>query len=61
MQSRMMHDLSFPKGGRCNDVVPCELSSVKFESFDSFVDILLELPKGAAPMAKADIQSAFKI
>ena len=59
-QFRMIHDLSFPKGASVNDFVPREFATVKFESFDVFVDLLLELPQGAL-MAKADIQAAFRI
>ena len=57
---RMIHDLSYPKGNSVNDFIPSEFSAVFYDTFDTFTSILLSLPPGAL-MAKADIQSAFRI
>ena len=57
---RLIHDLSTPKGNSVNDFVDPTEATVKYETFDDFVRLLLQLPKGAL-MAKADIKSAFRI
>ena len=59
-QFRLILDLSYPKGHGINSGIPQEYSSVKYETFDDFVDILLSLPSGALA-SKADIQHAFRI
>ena len=57
---RVVTDLSFPRGFSINDGIPDAEASVEFNNFDSAVNIVAELGKGAL-MAKLDIKSAFRI
>lgn len=57
---RLIHHLSFPFGSSLNDQIDTDSSSVSYTSFDSAVSKLRSLGKHAL-MAKADIQSAFRL
>ena len=57
---RVITDLSSPRGFSINDGIPDAEASVEFNNFDSAVNIVAELGKGAL-MAKLDIKSAFRI
>ena len=57
---RLIHDLSFPKGDSVNSGIPREYCSVSYEDYDYFVSILAHEGRGCY-IAKADIESAFRI
>ena len=57
---RLIHDLSFPKGDSVNGGIPREYCSVSYEGYDYFVSMLAEVGRGCF-IAKADIESAFRI
>ncbi|KAM9326262.1 uncharacterized protein PAF06_002450 [Gastrophryne carolinensis] len=57
---RLIHHLSFPRGGSVNDGIDKELSSVSYTSFDFALDMVREAGPGAL-MAKTDIESAFRL
>ena len=58
---RLIHDLSFPKGDSVNSGIPREYCSVSYEDYDYFVSILLAHEGRGCYIAKADIESAFRI
>lgn len=57
---RLITNLSFPSGASVNDFIKPAFSSVKYAKFDSAIDKVRTLGKGAF-MAKADIASAFDL
>ncbi|KAJ1163103.1 hypothetical protein NDU88_003566 [Pleurodeles waltl] len=57
---RMVHYLSYPKGSSVNDYLEEGTCSVCYASFDEAVDLVRAAGKGAL-MAKADIESAFRL
>lgn len=57
---RIIHDLSFPKGNSINFGIPKEYCSVSYENYDYFVSLLTSVGPGSF-IAKADIESAFRI
>ncbi|KAJ1156513.1 hypothetical protein NDU88_009232 [Pleurodeles waltl] len=57
---RLIHHLSFPKGSSVNDYLEEGTCSVCYASFDEAVDLVRAAGKGAL-MAKADIESAFRL
>lgn len=57
---RIIHDLSFPKGNSVNFGIPKECCSVTYEDYDYFVSLLTSVGRGCF-IAKADIESAFRI
>ena len=57
---RMITDLSSPKGFSINDFISDDEASVSFNSFDSAVELVSRLGRGAL-MAKLDVKSAFRI
>ncbi len=60
-QFRLIHNLSAPyDGSSVNDNISDHHKSVQYESVSNIVALLLELGKGAF-LAKADIQSAFRL
>ena len=56
----IIHDLSFPKGNSVNFGIPKEFCSVTYEDYDYFVSLLTSVGQGCF-IAKADIESAFRI
>ena len=57
---RVTHDLSFPPDQSINSHIPREHCTVKYESFDSFIDLVLAHgPK--ALIAKTDVETAFRL
>ena len=58
--SRLIQHLSHPKGNSINDGIDPELCAVKYASFDDAVQLVASVGKDAL-MAKADIQSAFRL
>lgn len=57
---RVIHHLSFPKGGSLNDALNPEECTVSCTSFDAAVGWVRWYGQGAL-MAKADIESAFRL
>lgn len=57
---RLIHHLSFPPGDSINDNIAPEACAVKYASFDMAVQLVASVGKGAL-MAKADVQSAFRL
>ncbi|XP_077778975.1 uncharacterized protein LOC144326297 [Podarcis muralis] len=57
---RLIHNLSYPKGGFVNDAIPQELCTVKYASFDQAVKMIRQFGRGAL-LAKCDIESAFRL
>ena len=57
---RLIHDLSFPKGNSINFGIPREFCTVSYEDYDYFVPMLAYVGRGCY-IAKADIESAFRI
>ncbi|XP_072043658.1 uncharacterized protein [Amphiura filiformis] len=57
---RLIQHLSFPEGNSINDGIDPEMCTVKYASFDTAVQIVVSAGKGAL-MAKADIESAFRL
>ncbi|KAJ1119854.1 hypothetical protein NDU88_008039 [Pleurodeles waltl] len=57
---RLIHHLSFPKGSSVNDYLEEGTCSVCYASFDEAVDLVRAAGLGAL-MAKADIESAFRL
>ena len=57
---RMIHHLSYPEGESINDGIDRDLCKVKYSSFDDAIAIVVRAGKGAL-MAKADIESAFRL
>ena len=57
---RFIHDLSLPIGGSVNSFIPDCYATVKYETFDEVVKLVLRHGNGAL-IAKADILEAFRI
>ncbi|KAJ1128642.1 hypothetical protein NDU88_007017 [Pleurodeles waltl] len=57
---RLIHHLSYPKGSSMNDYLKEGTCSVCYASFDEAIDLVRAAGKGAL-MAKADIESAFRL
>ncbi|XP_040186277.1 uncharacterized protein LOC120918659 [Rana temporaria] len=57
---RLIHHLSFPKGGSVNDAIDPEACTVSYTSFDAAVSWVRRYGKGAL-MAKSDIEAAFRL
>ena len=57
---RLIHDLSFPRGDSINSGIPREFSNVSYEDFDFFLSLLAMVGCNCF-IAKADIESAFRI
>lgn len=57
---RLIQHLSHPAGESINDYLDPEVCAVKYASFDSAVRLVVSVGKGAL-MAKADIESAFRL
>jgi hypothetical protein len=57
---RLIHHLSYPEGGSINDGIDRDLCKVHYASFDDAVSLVVRAGKGAH-MAKADIESAFRL
>lgn len=57
---RLIHHLSFPKGGSVNDAKDQGECSVTYTSFDAAVGWVQRYGKGAL-MAKADVESTFRL
>ncbi len=57
---RMIHHLSYPDGNSVNDGIDRDYCTVQYASFDTAVSIVVTAGIGAA-MAKADIESAFRL
>ena len=57
---RLIHDLSFPKQDSINFFIPREYCSVVYEDYGYFVSMLARMGQGCY-IAKADIESAFRI
>ena len=59
-QFRVIHDLSFPKGNSVNFGIPKEFCSVSYEDYDYLMSLVTSVGQGCF-IAKADIESAFRI
>lgn len=57
---RLIHHLSFPKGGSVNDFIDPEQYTVSYTSFDASVKWVRRFGQGAL-MKKANIESAFHL
>lgn len=58
---RLIHDLSFPKDGdSVNSCIPRHYTAVSYQSLDTVINIVTSLGAGCL-IAKADVQSAFRI
>ncbi len=57
---RLIQHLSFPEGESINDGIDREFCKVQYASFDVAINLVAGVGKGAL-MAKADIQSAFRL
>ena len=57
---RLIHHLSYPAGDSVNDHIDPELCSVHYTRFDTAVQMVQRLGKGAL-LEKADIKSAFRL
>ena len=57
---RLIHHLSFPKGGSVNDAIDPEACTVSYISFDAAVAWVRHYGRGAL-MAKSDIEAAFRL
>ena len=57
---RLIHNLSFPKEDSINSNIPKLFTFVSYENLDIIVDFVVKCGKGAL-LAKADIESAFRI
>jgi len=57
---RLIHHLSYPEGSSVNDGIDRGFCVVKYESFDTAVRLVVPVGRGAL-MAKADIESAFRL
>ncbi|KAJ1206898.1 hypothetical protein NDU88_002291 [Pleurodeles waltl] len=57
---RLIHNLSAPRGASVNDAIDPALCSVKYASLDGALTLLRKLGQGSL-MAKADIESAFRL
>lgn len=59
-QYRLTHHLSYPEGSSVNSQIPQELSSVRYTTLDQAIAVVRRCGHGAL-MAKADIESAFRL
>ena len=59
-QFRIIHDLSQPQGNSVNDFILDEYATVRYETFDDVVKLILEKGPGAL-IAKCDVADAFRI
>ncbi|KAJ1214052.1 hypothetical protein NDU88_001680 [Pleurodeles waltl] len=57
---RMIYHLSYPKGSSVNDYLEAGTCSLGYASFDEAINLVRAAGKGAL-MAKADIESAFRL
>ena len=57
---RLIQHLSFPEGNSINDGIDRNLCSVQYAKFDDVVQLVAKMGRGAL-MAKADIESAFRL
>jgi hypothetical protein len=57
---RLIQHLSFPEGGSINDGISKDFCRVQYTNFDVAVGLVIRAGKGAL-MAKADIESAFRL
>lgn len=57
---RLIHHLSYPKGGSLNDEIDDSLASVSYSSFDDAIRLVKRFGRGAL-LAKSDIKSAFRL
>lgn len=57
---RLIHHLSFPVGHSLNDEIDPSSASVRYATFDDAIQIIKTFGRGAL-LAKADIQSAFRL
>ena len=57
---RLIHHLSYPEGGSINDGINREICSVHYAKFDDAVNLVVKAGRGAH-LAKADIESAFRL
>ena len=57
---RLIQHLSAPRGSSVNDSIPEKQCTVTYSSFDSAVEIVARLGRGAL-MGKTDIKSAFRL
>ena len=57
---RLIHHLSFPRGGSVNDGIPAEHCSVSYATIDDAIK-LIKLAGPGCFMAKTDIKNAFRI
>ena len=57
---RLIHDLSHPTGSSINEFIDSEHTSVQYETIDHIVQCIAQHGRGAL-IAKADIESAFRI
>ena len=58
--TRIILDLSSPRGNAINEGIPKEAFTVRYSSFDDAVDLIRSLGKGSY-MAKMDIKHAFRL
>ncbi len=56
---RLIHNLSAPKGRSINDGIPDEFAAMDYDRFDSAMDMVRKVGRGAW-MAKVDLKAAFK-
>lgn len=57
---RLIHHLSHPEGESINDGINREVCAVKYSNFDDAIELVVRAGKGAN-LAKADIESAFRL
>ena len=57
---RLIHDLSFPKGGSVNFWTPPEYTSVSYQNIETVIELVQENGFKCL-MSKADIQDAFRL
>ena len=57
---RLIHHLSHPQGESVNDGINRDVCNVRYSSFDDAIKLVVRAGKGAL-MAKADIESAFRL
>ncbi len=56
---RLIHNLSAPRGRSVNDGIPDDFAATDYDRFDSAVDMVRKVGRGAW-MAKVDLKAAFK-
>ena len=59
-QFRLIHDLSFPKGGSVNSAIPPENTRVSYQNIETVIDLVVKYGRHCL-MAKADIEDAFRL